>query len=300
MKGRTKGTGQNQRQKLVEEGLDAGEKDMYREDRIWSQYSSDKVDISEVLMEVVRSLHRTLPPEELLRALSVGSGSEPQFQILESAFRGGLYLLDSDDIPLAQVRKDIRNRCIEGVTTLKGDYTHLLATRDSCRALLKEQLSGDRVHLITLHHSLYYSDVSSWQDLFANMLGELLKERGTLHAVLMSPSCHDKNSTAWLYDHFAGEFFGCRNDQDLAVFGRYLAGSRILAGATVRVMTHRVRFFVKDFRKLMSVVWMILLYPEEHRYDKEQRREITEYVYDNFWLTGEPLFQLQDHLVITK
>ncbi|MBN2587818.1 MAG: hypothetical protein JXA64_03515 [Candidatus Fermentibacteraceae bacterium] len=291
--------GQDERQKLVQEGIDAGETDMYREDRIWSQFSSDKVDISEVLMEVVRGLHRTLPPEELIRALSVGSGSEPQFQILESAFRGGLYLLDSDDVPLARVRKDIRNRCIEGVRTLKGDYTRLLATRDSCRAFLKEQLGGGRVHLITLHHSLYYSDVSSWQDLFESMMGELLEEGGALHAVLMSPACHDRNSTAWLYQHFAGEFFGCGNDQDLAAFGRDLAGSPAIAGVSVRVMTHRVRFFVKDFRKLMSVVWMILLYPEEHRYDQDQRREITEYVYDNFWLTGEPLVQLQDHLVIT-
>ena len=49
----------------------------------------------------------------------------------------------------------------------------------------------------------------------------------------------------------------------------------------------------------MGVVWMILLYPDVHRYTLEQREEITEYVYREFWRDGKPLLQIQDHLIIS-
>ena len=178
--------GSMDREKLIRQGIDAGETDMCREDRIWSEYSSDKVDISEVLMEVIGGLHRSRPPEERLRALSLGSGSEPQFQILQSAFRGGLYLVDIDDVPLARVRRDIRNRCIDNVATIRGDYTGLMSSPVTCRDFLRGELDGEGLDLITLHHSLYYSPVSSWSGLFSVMTSELLKDGGAIHAVMMS------------------------------------------------------------------------------------------------------------------
>ena len=75
---------------LIEKGIHAGEIDMYHENAIWVQNSSDKVDIAQELMQIVRDIFRTVPLDRKLKALSIGSGSEPQFQILESAFRGDL------------------------------------------------------------------------------------------------------------------------------------------------------------------------------------------------------------------
>jgi len=76
------------RSTLIEKGIRAGDSDMYRENAIWVQNSSDKVDIAQELMRIIKEIFRTVPLDRKLRALSIGSGSEPQFQILESAFRG--------------------------------------------------------------------------------------------------------------------------------------------------------------------------------------------------------------------
>jgi hypothetical protein len=206
--------------------------------------------------------------------------------------------VDIDDVPLARVRRDVRNRCIDNVVTIRGDYTRLLSSPGACRKFLEGKPGGKELDLITMHHSLYYCPVSVWHGLFSGMTEVLLKGGGAIHAVMMSPSCRDRNTTAWLYQHFAGEFLDRRNDQDLAAFGRENSADWERRGWSVEVDTHRVRFFVKDFRKLMAVVWMILLYPQENSFDPDQRREITEYVYREFWVPGEPLYQLQDHLVL--
>src|SRR5439155_26418817 len=73
---------------------DAGQKRMYQQDKIWSRYSSDKVDIAATLGNVVRTLCRARPLRTRLDALSIGSSNEPQFRILASLFKDGLYLLD--------------------------------------------------------------------------------------------------------------------------------------------------------------------------------------------------------------
>jgi hypothetical protein len=64
--------------------------------------------------------------------------------------------------------------------------------------------------------------------------------------------------------------------------------------------TNDVKFFVEDFEKLMAVVWMILLYPDVHKYSLRQREEVTEFVFKNFWAKKRPIIQTQDHLVIYK
>lgn len=46
---------------LIEKGIQAGEKDMYDEDTIWSQNSGDKVDIAEELMRIIRKIFRFVP-----------------------------------------------------------------------------------------------------------------------------------------------------------------------------------------------------------------------------------------------
>ena len=50
----------------------------------------------------------------------------------------------------------------------------------------------------------------------------------------------------------------------------------------------------------MSVVWMVLLYPNVHRYTTAQRREITEHVYRRLFARRRPLFQDQDHVVVYR
>ena len=101
----------------------------------------------------------------------------------------------------------------------------------------------------------------------------------------MSSSADNPATTTWLYNHFAGKFFGHRNDQDLRAFGCGLRQDRRFARAEILAKTDRARFFVDDFRALMSVVWMVLLYPNVHRYTAAERK---------------PLLQDQDHVVIHR
>ena len=288
------------REHRIEEGIAAGEADMYGEDTVWSRYSHDKVDIAEMLMEVLRTLHRELPLSRPLRAMSVGSGFEPQFNILESAFRGGLYLLDVDRVPLEVIEKRLDRQKIEHVSTVQADYNRILVTPELSEHFLGTELGGMKLDLLTLHHSLYYCEEKVWQGFFEGMYGKLLARRGAIHAVMMASNTGDKNTTTWLYNHFAGKFFGCRNDQDLRSFGQELEKGGKLPGARFFRRRHRVPFFVDNFRRFMSVVWMILLYPNVHDYTEAQRREITEHVYDRFWVGRKPLIQMQDHLVVYK
>jgi len=110
----------------------------------------------------------------------------------------------------------------------------------------------------------------------------------------------DQSTTTWLYNHFAGKFFGCRNDQDLLKFKRELESTPLFKRGQILSRTDRVHFFVDDFGKFMAVAWMILLYPEVHKYTLRQREEITEFVYRKFWLKKKPLVQMQNHLVLYR
>jgi hypothetical protein len=116
----------------------------------------------------------------------------------------------------------------------------------------------------------------------------------------MSSSADNPAATTWLYNHFAGKFLGHRNDQVLLAFGRALRRDRRFANAEILSKDDRVRFFVDDFRALISVVWMILLYPNVHRYTAAQRREITLHVYRRLFAKRKPLLQDQDHVVIYR
>jgi hypothetical protein len=91
-------------------GLRAAREHIHDQDRIWSRYSNDKVDIAGGLARVIRTLSKSLPLTKSLTALSIGSSNEPQFRILESAFRGGLYLLDIEEAALAIVGSSARIR----------------------------------------------------------------------------------------------------------------------------------------------------------------------------------------------
>jgi hypothetical protein len=134
----------------------------------------------------------------------------------------------------------------------------------------------------------------------ANVFDVLLSPTGAIHCVLMASRTDDPATTTWLYNHFAGKFFGHVNDQDLRALADGMRRDRRFAGAQILTKTDRVRFFVDDFRAMMSVVWMILLYPNVHRYSTAQRREITGHVYRRLFARRRPLYQDQDHLVVYR
>ena len=284
--------------RMIRAGLKAACGDMSHEDKIWARYSNDKVDIGETLAKVIRTLTRALPLSRNLRALSIGSSDEPQFRILETMFRGGLYLLDIEKGALDIVRERICRQYTGHVRAIVGDYRELFLRPGNAQAFLKKKLTDRKVNLITLHHSLYYADESQWLPLFENLFKRLLEPQGVIHAVLMSSESTNPHSTTWLYNYFAGKFFGHRNDQDLLRFKRKLCHNPLFRKAQIRSKTSHVKCFVNDFEKLMGVVWMILLYPHVHPYSLKQRKEITDHIYKKFWKGRQPLLQQQDHLAI--
>ena len=286
--------------RLIRQGMNTSRALMSKQDKIWSRYSQDKVDIGETLAQVLRTLSKALPLGRPLRALSVGSSTEPQFRILEANFLGGLYLLDIERAALDVIRERIRRQSLTHVFALRHDYTKVFLDRDATRRFLRTALGGRRLDLIAFEHSLYYCPAAEWRTVLSNVFDILLSRPGAIHCVLMSSSADNPATTTWLYNHFAGKFFGHRNDQDLGALARRLHRDRRFGRAEILAKTDRVRFFVDDFRELMSVVWMILLYPNVHRYTPGQRREITEHVYRTLFAKRRALLQDQDHLVIYR
>lgn len=285
---------------LIEAGVHACRVGMCREDKVWSRHSRDKVDIGEELAKVIRTLNKELPLSVPIRALSIGSSDEPQFRILETACCGGLYLLDIDTAALEIIKERVKRQWTGHVTTIRGDFNRIFLRTKNAEEFFIQKLGRQKVNLINLHHSLYYSKESDWPALFHELYNGILAAKGAMHAVLMASETDDEYSSTWLYNHFAGKFFGRHNDQDLATFGRKLSGYPAFKKAQVLIDTHPIRFSVNDFVKFMSVIWMVLLYPNVHKYTLRQREEITEYVYKKFWQKKAPLIQMQDHLVVYR
>ena len=284
--------------KLIKLGIKAGDREIYREDKIWSCYSSDKVDIGEQLARVIRTLDKALPLSRKMRALSIGSSNEPQFRILETAFRGGLYLLDLEKAALDIVKERILRQSTTHVATILADYNKVFGNSQETALFLKTRLDKKKVDLITLHHSLYYCKKKAWHTIISNLYRKLLTAKGAMHIVLMAAKSDNQYTTTWLYNHFAGKFFGFHNDQDLLKFKRELLKNPIFKNAQILSRTNKVYFFADNFEKFMAVVWMILLYPNVHQYTGKQKEEVTEFVYKKFWLKNKPLLQMQNHVAI--
>lgn len=286
--------------KMIKLGLKVADTKIYEEDKIWSRYSNDKVDIGETLARVIRTLSKAFPLHKTLRAFSIGSSAEPQFRILESAFRGGLYLLDVDKEALDIAKERIHRQRTDLVRTIPGDYTKIFLSHENTEHFFKTKLNGEKMNLITLHHSLYYCEKDSWHVVFRNLYQKILAHKGAIHAVLMAAESKDQYTTTWLYNHFVGKFFGNRNDQNLLNLKKELKKNSIFKNARILSRTSRVHFSTEDFEKFMAVVWMILLYPEVHEYSLAQREKITEFIYKKFWRKKRPLVQEQNHLVIYR
>lgn len=288
------------RRQLIRKGMAVAESKMFQEDKVWSRYSNDKVDIGETLARVTRTLHKAFPIDSPLSALSIGSSNEPQFRLLETAFRSGLYLLDIEHEALQVVRERILRQRTDHVYTVAGDFREILCDSHSSQQFVCSALGGSRMQLVTLHHSLYYCEANRWLSLFSNLLRDVLSERGAIHAVLMAPDSSEFGTTGWLYEHFASRFFGHHNEQDLQQLGRQVRALDEAADCQLLMKQSRIHFSADDFEKFMAVVWMILLYPGVHRFSEEQRREITAFMFDEFWAKQRPLWQLQDHVVIYR
>jgi len=291
---------QQSRSALIEAGIRCAHSPMVDEDDIWSRYSNDKTDIGEHLARVIRTLSAAVPLNRKLRALSIGSSSEPQFRILETAFRGGLYLLDIDPNALETVRDRVTRQNIGHVSMITGDYNEQLHEEQRTRQFLEQSLDNRPVDLITLHHSLYYCEMEQWVPLFRNIHQHLLARSGAIHAVLMAPSSRDPLTTTSLYSRFEGNYFGICNDQSLPELKRRLERLPEFRNTQLHLSTSKVRFYVNDFVKLMKVVWMILLYPGVHQYSDSQKKQIASYVYDTFHAAQQPLYQEQHHLVLYR
>lgn len=285
---------------LLRAGLRAANPNLVTADKVWSRHSHDKVNIGETLGSVIRVLHKALPVNAPLRALSIGSSNEPQFRILAAMFRGGLHLLDLDREALRMVQERIRRQTTAHVFPHQADFRRILLDRVATAAFARNVLGGRRVHLVTLHHSLYYCPEPEWEVLFGNLHRHVLARRSAVHAVLMASRSTDPHTTTWLYNHFARKFCGHINDQDLRRFGQRLRAESTFADIQVRERTDRVQFWVNDFAGFMAVVWMILLYPHVHNYSSEQRRAIVEHVYHKFWRRRQPLVQSQHHLTLYR
>lgn len=290
----------NTHKKIISAGLNSADLDMSEEDKIWACYSDDKVDIGEELASVIRVLSKELPLNQKMSALSIGSSHEPQFRILENTFRKGLYLLDLDKQALATVKERISRQHTGHVATICADYNRIFLNNNNLESFFKNKLGESKVNLVTLHHSLYYSPAACWEIIFENIYRKILASQGAIHAVLMASKSSNQYSTTWLYNHFAGKFFNCRNDQDLYEFKARLDKVKLFKDTKKLIKTQRVIFHVNDFTKFMSVVWMILLYPNVHKYNLAQRKEITDFIYRKFWLKKKPLIQEQDHMVIYR
>jgi len=286
--------------KIFERGLKVADSQMFREDKIWSRYSNDKVDIGETLARVIRTLSKALPLTRKIRALSIGSSNEPQFRILETACNGGLYLLDIEQGALDVVRERIRRQRTGHVFTIRADYDKCFLFCKHCMDFLRDHLHNQRMNLVTLHHSLYYCNEHQWQPLYRNLYRNLTAPVAAMHAVLMARATREPYTTSWLYEHFVGKFFGQHNTQDLQKFRLEIEHDRVFNKAQILAKKSRVQFFVNDFEQFMAVVWMVLLYPNVHRYSLKQREEITEFIYKHFWIRKRPLWQIQDHLVVYR
>ena len=286
--------------KIIKSGIRAARTEMFKEDKIWARYSNDKVDIGETLAKVIRALNKAIPLSKKMRALSVGSSDEPQFRILETMFRGGLYLVDIEKRGLDIAKERIHRQYTDHVRTIHGDYRKYFLSPKSTKTFLKTKLANRKIDLITLHHSLYYAKESEWNHIIDNLFRFILAPKGAMHIVLMSSESKNPYSTTWLYNHFAGKYFGHHNNQDLLKFKKELIKNPQFNKAQILSKTSYVKYFINDFNKFMAVIWMVLLYPNVHRYTVKQREEITEFVYKRFWKKKRPLLQQQDHLVVYR
>lgn len=285
---------------LIERGLRAAELNIFEQNRIWARYANEKPDVAASLMQTIRAIHSRVPEDRSLSALSIGSGNEPQFRILQAAFERGLWLYDIDGAALATLQERQSRQRLKNVHLVQGDFNQDFRNPTTARHSLETILDGQQQDLITLHHSLYYSNAEDWPKLIKSLYDAVLAPDGAMHMVMMSARETAPFTTTWLYNRFARKFFGTSTDQDLLGLRHELSFDAALKNCEIVSEMRKVQFWVDDFDLFMSVIWMILLYPHRHDYTLEQRIEITEFIIEQFWIPKRPLVQTQDYVTLHK
>ncbi|MEM7441761.1 MAG: class I SAM-dependent methyltransferase [Pseudomonadota bacterium] len=285
---------------LIETGLRAAEIPLARQVKIWARFTDEKADVAASLTRTVRALHKALPLDQELRALSIGSSGEPQFRLLHALCQKGLFLFDIDEKALATVSERLDRQMVKNVFPVQGDYLQDFADRDSALATLRAKLGDAPFDLICLHHCLYYCDVEQWPAFIETLYDAVLAPTGAMHLAMMSARETEEGTTTWLYNHFARKFFGAETSHDLLRLRDQLSNSTAVSDVCLNSETKQVHFWVDDFEQYMAVIWMILLYPDGHDYDLDQRTEIVEFVIRHFWEPRRKIVQTQDYLSIFK
>lgn len=282
----------------MEEGLAAAELSLREQAKTWENYTDEKADVAKSLMLGVRSVLRDMPAGHAFRSLSIGSSEEPQLKLLHALSDGGLWLYDKDPAALRAVQYIVERHMLKDIHLEVGDYQKDFRTDKSTLDTIAKKLGGQRFDLVTLHHSLYYSEPAYWPELVSKLTTHVLSKPGMLHMALMSSSTDCPYTTTWLYNHFANKFLGHSNSQNL-----------LDLPAQIRTTTQHLRFSAQSsatrfrpssFREMMAVVWMIMLHPDVHQFDLDQRTEITEFVLDEFWLPRRDIIQIQDYVTAVK
>lgn len=191
------------RNSIIEAGLRSADAMMMDEDKIWSRYSDDKIDIGERLAKVIRTLSVANPLNKQLRALSIGSSTEPQFRILETAFRGGLYLFDIDPAAMAIVRdRAIRQRTAH-VRAVIGDYRKVFSNPVEVDRFFADTLERRKLDLIARNDKILL-DTSRVQ-FFVDDFGKFMK---VVWMIMLYPGVHHYDTrqreeiVEFVYDKF--------------------------------------------------------------------------------------------------
>ncbi len=285
---------------LIEAGLESAAIGLDAQNRIWCDHSDEKLDCGRGLMSALRLLHRVLPQDERLTGLSIGSSEAPQLPLTQAACQERLFLYDIDPVALERLEGRLKRQFMEHVAPVQGDYTLDFRDTDAAAQAMQRKFAASAIHLIVLHHSLYYTEVENWPTLFEALHDVVMAPQAALHAVMMSATATGEETTTALYNRFVGRYFGERTDQDLVAFGDALKLDPRFETAIIGQATREVRFWADDFHDFMAPVWMIMLYPQVYDYSLDQRREITRYMLETFWRPQRPLVQVQDYLTLVK
>lgn len=283
---------------LLADGLASAEVSLREQVKTWEHYTDEKADVARSLMHCVKSILPQMPVNHAFRTLSIGSSEEPQLKLLHALSDGGLWLYDKDPDALDAVDAIVRRHMLNNVNLEVGDYLNDFRSGEAARETIASKFNGVQFDLITLHHSLYYCEPAIWPELLSRLNTYALSKPGALHVALMSSSTDQPYTTTWLYNRFARKFFGVSSEQNLLKLPEQM--QKTAQDLSFSTSSSATRFRPTSFRELMAVVWMIMLYPDIHEYDLEQRMEITEFVFDEFWQPRRDLVQIQDYLTATK
>ena len=286
------------RGELLEAGLAAAKLSLRDQVKTWEYYTDEKADVARNLMRVVKALVANLPTDHPFRSLSIGSSDEPQFKLLHALSDGGLWLYDKDPDALNVVGTDVERHMLNDVHLVAGDYLEDFRNNTSAQSTLRTKLGCVPFDLITLHHALYYGEPQLWPRFMVLLKSYVLSTPGAIHLAMMSSSTDQPYTTTWLYNRFAMKFIGVSNFQDLLLLPNQVNG--ITDDLHFSTQSSATQFRPREFKEMMAVVWMIMLYPHVHNFDPDQRTEITEFVLEEFWLPGRDLVQIQDYVTATK